>query len=81
MPTRYGDEAQSRAWGYPSDVAGFLAAIGTRIEDPREARIRVELFLLTHASPRMPQSLRLALLNAGLISGPPPVRLDGDHRL
>ncbi len=81
MPTRYGDEAQSRSWAYPSDAAGFLAAIGTNLDEPREARTRVELFLLTHAGPRMPASLRAELLAKGLITGPAPTRLDGDRRI
>ena len=80
MPTRYGDEAQSRSWSYPTDVSGFLHAIGTSEDDPREARVRVELFLLTHAGPRMPAALRADLMTRGLIAGSPPTRLDGDRR-
>ncbi len=80
MTTRYGDEARSRDWQYPSDLVGFLQAIGTSPDDPREARTRVELFLLTHAGPRMPVSLRAELAAAGLLMSTTPVRLDGDRR-
>jgi hypothetical protein len=79
MPTRYGSEALSHDWKYPTDVEAFLRAIGTRLSDPDEARIRVELFMLTHAGPRMPRKLRTDLAAAGLLSAPVPTRPD-DHR-
>jgi hypothetical protein len=80
MPTRYGDEALSRDWKYPTDVEGFLRAIGTGPENPDDARIRVELFMLTHAGPRMPRQLRAALADAGLLRGPVPIRPDDNRR-
>jgi hypothetical protein len=67
MGTRYGDEALSRDWLYPSDVDGFLQAIGTTREDPHEAKVRVGLFLLTHGGRRMPAELQVELTAAGLL--------------
>jgi hypothetical protein len=80
MGTRYGPEQRSRTWDYPTDVDGFLAVLGTSIDDPREARMRVSLFLLTPVARRMPIELRIALRDAGLMEGPIPTRLDGEGR-
>jgi uncharacterized membrane protein len=80
MGTRSGEEALSRDWLYPADVAGFLHAIGTSRDDPKEARTRVELFLLTHGGKRMPRELRAALIAAGLLRERAPTPPEGNQR-
>ena len=80
MPTRYGDEALSRDWLYPADLAGFLRSIGTSRDDPHEAKTRVELFLLTHGGKRMPAALRAQLIAEGLLTATAPVRPEGNQR-
>ena len=81
MTTRLGPEQQSRDWLYPTDLDRFLAAIGTSREDPKEARTRVQLFLLTHGGKRVPRELRAALMVAGLLGERAPTRPEGNQRL
>lgn len=71
MPTRYGEEQQSRAWGYPTDVAGFLEALGTSADAGQDARMRLEAFMMTPVARRMPPELHVALVRAGLLENAP----------
>jgi hypothetical protein len=78
--TRYGPEQKSRTWDYPTDLDGFLAVLGTSIDDPDEAKVRVEIFTYAPVASRMPIDLRRALRDAGLLEGPIPTGLDGERR-
>jgi hypothetical protein len=65
-------------WDYPTDVPAFLAAIGTSVDDPHDAKLRVGLFMMTRRARQMPSKLRTALRDAGLIAvmaGPIPIAL------
>ena len=66
MTTRYGPEQQSRDWPYPSDLAGFLAAVRADPADDYDTRMRIEMFMLTPVAKRMPTELKDALVAAGL---------------
>jgi hypothetical protein len=61
-------------------VDGFLAAIGTSRNDPHEAKLHVDLFLLTHGGRRMPAELRTALVAAGLLAMGARTRPDATRR-
>jgi hypothetical protein len=80
MGTGSGDEALSWEWLYPVAVDGFLAAICTSRDDAREARTRVELFLLTPGGKRMPRELRAALMAERLLGERAPTRPEGNRR-
>jgi hypothetical protein len=43
---RYGDDARSREWHYPTDVERFLRAIGTSRDDPTTVRMAVEIIFI-----------------------------------
>ena len=66
MPTRYSAERGSSAWGYPTDVPGFLKSLGTSLDDPKEARTRVGIFMVLPVAKRMPLDLRRQLIETGL---------------
>ena len=74
MTTRYSEDWTARKWNYPTDVEGFLRALGTSVDDAREARSRVSVFLALPYASKMPAELRCALTVAGLL---PPGRRAG----
>ena len=54
-------------WTLPTDLDGFLKAIGADLDDRRDAEFRVRVTLLMPNSRVMPPELRTALRRAGLL--------------
>jgi hypothetical protein len=68
MVIKHGDKTERPSWDHPEELEAFLAVIGSSLDDPREAALKVDIFMHGYDAQRMPEGLRRQLIQHGLLN-------------